>query len=99
MIDYSEIQEKFNKVLAHSQNLDKVNTDDLFDQWAIAKSDFINRFGGLTVEIPNISFGLSDEKREELFTFFVNNCENEDAAIFLRTMGCKNFYENIVKRE
>ena len=42
-----EIQEQFNKVIKYSQNLDEVNSDDLFDRWFEAKRDFIELFGGI----------------------------------------------------
>ena len=44
--DYKGIQEKFDKVILHSQGYDEVNTDALFNKWYENKKWFIEANNG-----------------------------------------------------
>lgn len=70
-MDYQEIKKQFDQVLKHSQNLDSVNTDELFENWYAAKSYFIKGFGDkLIYEVEDIEVELS---KEDLFNLVVIN--------------------------
>ena len=99
-----EIQEQFNKVIKYSQNLDEVNSDDLFDRWFEAKRDFIESFGGnLIVELPKkVTFDLTEkEKRkriEDFLTMVDYNYGNGELAQFIDIQK-EGFYQNEVISE
>lgn len=72
-MDYSKIQEEFDKVLLHSQDYPYVNTDNLFKKWYDAKLDFILRMGGeLIKEVEDVSFLIDDS----LIDKFIKKVEN-----------------------
>lgn len=97
-----EIQEQFNKVIAHSQNLDVVNTDKLFEQWLEAKRDFIEAFGGEPIyTVPKkISFELSHKEKMLRVSDFIESVamtfDNEPLADFIDA-NKESFFKNIVE--
>lgn len=91
-MDYSKIQEEFDKILLHSQDYPYVNTDNLFKKWYDAKSDFILRMGGeLIKEIEDVSFVVDGS----LIDNFIKKVENIDVhlALFLK-YNESNFISN-----
>ena len=73
---YGEIQKQFDKVIAHSQNLNAydIHTDELFERWYSAKRFFIDKFGDLIWESPDIvSFPLDEKDRDTKIRQFVDN--------------------------
>ena len=72
-MEYREIQQQFNKVLMHSQNLSSVKTDELFDNWYRAKSTFIKYFGGdLIYEVGHIDAVLDNSELMNYTQNFLN---------------------------
>jgi hypothetical protein len=93
------LQEDFNKVIEFSQDLEKINTDDLFAQWRKAKADFIEYFGGkLIYEWPEkVTFELDNKEKDEKIKDFINYVgeSNSSLAEFIR-LNTNSFYQNTV---
>ena len=95
--------EQVAEVLAHSQgfSLSEMNVNPLLDKWFVAKSKYINRWGGdLIKEIPNFSIELSYDERQALIDEFVDWIARvlglEDLANFINENGVNAFFENKV---
>lgn len=100
--DIDDIKNKFNKVLAYSQEgLTNPQTDELFDKWLEAKRDFIEAFGGkLIIELPEeISFDLDEESKAQKLVDFTTLLSTKYNAFDLAKFIQKNeqgFYANQV---
>lgn len=75
--DIKEIQEKFNRIVKYSQDLDgEVNSDELFENWRKNKSFFIQNWGGrLIKELGEQSFHLSEEQRAKAVSNVIDQIE------------------------
>ena len=75
--DIKEIQEKFNRVVKYSQNLDgEVNSDELFNNWLKNKTRFINMWGGkLIKECGEQTFHLSEDQRAKAVSNVIDQIE------------------------
>lgn len=72
MEKYSDVKNNFDTVLMHSQELDSVNTDALFDKWLEKKQFFIDKFGDLIIEFPeSIEIELEQENKIKKVNDFV----------------------------
>ena len=92
------IKEKFDEVIMHSQNIDNVCSDILFDKWIKGKEWFIKTTGKLIYEIPKVSFELSDEEKTKRFESFILEDVsefNQDLSTFLNA-NKDGFFENKV---
>ena len=111
-IDYSSFQEDFDKVVAYSQDIPKVNTTPLLDKWAEAKWDFYRAFGGkLIYEVEDtISFQLTDEMKSNRIGAFCSDmmcrldpdpeeCHWYSFTDFLQTISVDEFYSNILSHD
>lgn len=112
--DIKDIQDKFNRVVKYSQNLEgEVNTDQLFKDWLQNKTYFINRWdGALIKEIGERTFHLSDEQRSHAISNVIDQIEYlyreshlgypdfrfDDLVNFILE-NQDNFFENIVKKD
>jgi hypothetical protein len=96
-----EIKKQVEEVIAYSQNIDvELNVDHLMSQWWDAKQKFINRFGGLIYEWPEvIEFPLDEKDRCDKVTQFINhiymNYANEELADFIEH-NQESFFDNVV---
>ena len=95
----TRIQSDFNKVIKYSQELDRVNTDQLFADWEENKKWFIDAFGGNYIyTYPELlTFELTpDQKHKKLLTF-INRVQEywgySDLAYFINR-NTEGFFEN-----
>lgn len=97
------IQDKFNEVIRYSQNIENPQTDRLFEQWYENKKHFIDRWGGLTVEMPNVAVELDTEAKYQAMVEFGCLCrhkmENIDVDLFVCNQGRDAFFANKVENE
>ena len=71
---YADIQKKFNEVIEHSQGICEAKSDGLFKQWGANKAHFIDKWGGLTVELPEeIVLDRPEEDKRILFQDYVSD--------------------------
>lgn len=104
MEQIKEIQEKFNRVISYSQQIEGVKTDYLFDQWREAKRDFIEKMNGeLIWEWPEeVTFELSKKDRDRRITDFIDmiydRWNNEVLANFMEEQR-EGFFSNRVVEE
>lgn len=102
-MNYADIQEQFNKVIAYSQGIADPQTDELFAKWYENKKHFINLFNGqLIYEVPGIKrFELDPGEKSKKVGAFIEliDCtyQNEDLAEFILQNGDDAFFENRVK--
>lgn len=100
MLDYSEIQKQFDKVIEHSQGF-KPHTDELFEQWAKNKKFFYNKFGNqLIKEFGEVEVAVNIEEIDKLYNQFKaiirEKVYNEKSAFVLsNTSPCYNFLSHI----
>lgn len=78
--DIKDIQDKFNRIVKYSQNLDetvKVKSNQLFEDWKTNKSVFYNAWdGNLIKELGTFTFHLSEEQRNHTVNNIINAIEN-----------------------
>lgn len=102
--DIKTIQNQVALVLAHSQNINNVNIDELMKKWLEAKRDIIEAFDGkLIVEVPEpITFHLSSTEKQTRLDDFINLVEhsyhNLPLAWFIH-LNRDGFYENQVIKD
>ena len=99
----NSIQDQFNEVIRYSQNIENPKTDRLFKEWYSSKKHFIDKWGGLTVELPNVSVSIDREAKKMNVEDFGRACSintgNRAAATFIWEQGVDAFYENRVKED
>ena len=99
----NSIQDQFNEVIRYSQNIENPKTDRLFKVWYSSKKHFIDKWGGLTVELPNVSVSIDREAKKMNVEDFGRACSintgNRAAATFIWEQGVDAFYENRVKED
>ena len=102
-MNVKEIQEQFNQVIAYSQGIDVLNTDNLFKQWFEAKRDFIEAFGGKLIyelALP-VTFELTQDARAERINNLIDYVEDKYDNPALRSFINRNrdtFFDNKVFR-
>ena len=102
--ELKKIQKDFNKVVSWSQGITIAKTDDLFAKWQVAKSYFIEKFGGLIWQSPEkVVFPLDPKDRELKFRQFIDNYvlyryNNFDLTRFLEQEK-DGFFDNVVVNE
>ncbi len=99
---YEDIKEQFKSVIINSQNIPEPKIDNLFARWEIQKKRFIDRFGGLIYEWPEIvEFALDDKikhsKAMEFAQVVYDNFNNADLADFIDA-NIDTFFENRVSK-
>lgn len=97
---YEDIKEQFKQVIQWSQRIPNPQVDTLFNDWFISKKRFIDMFGGLIYECPDvIEFTLNEQTQKERaiqFSDFVySSFENEELSIFI-DKNVDGFFENRV---
>ena len=80
---YKDIQEKFNKVIEYSQEIEDINTDDLFYRWEKAKQKFIKYFGDrLIYTWPyKVSFELDDGEKNKKVSDLITQIERKNTSL------------------
>lgn len=103
IVDYKGIQKLFNEVITHSQGIENPHTDSLFKEWSEKKAHFIERWGGLTYELPEtITLDRPEEDKRILYLDFIFDAtifcpEKKDLLKrFLEDQGQEGFYSNRV---
>lgn len=102
MINYKEIQKKFNEVISHSQCISDPITDSLFEAWAKNKSRFVEKWGGLMVELPNeITLDKPEEDKRIIYSDFVADAvifcdKSQEMKEFFSEQTYESFYQNKV---
>ena len=91
----------FNEVISFSQDIDEPMTDSLFKEWAKNKSRFVDKWGGLTCELPDtVQLDLPEEDKEIIYKDFATDCaifaNTRDIKEFILAQGVSSFYENRV---
>lgn len=73
MVNLEEIKNQVKQVIAYSQEIEDPKTDDLIEQWVVAKNTFIKAFGDSAIyEHPEkITFHLDAEERDKRINRFV----------------------------
>ena len=97
-----KIQDEFNKVMIFSQDLESVDTDKLFKTWLKSKERFIQKWGGLTKEIPNVSVPMSLQSKIQKKIDFERLCYmvlGEEAYNFMNRQEVGEFFENRVSED
>ncbi len=103
MVNIKEIQEQFDKVIAYSQGLSTVKSDELFDKWLEAKRDIIEAFGGRLIYVypQKVTFELSQREKELRVSEFIDSVamtwDNEYLADFIHD-NQDGFFKNIVTK-
>lgn len=96
---YDDIKEQFKSVIAHSQGIDDPKVDELFDEWAKAKSKFLKRFNGPIYEFSEVEFNLDDKEKKVLVSNFsemvYNVFRNFDLSLFI-DKNVDTFFDNRV---
>lgn len=100
-INVEVIKQNFSKVISYSQGINNPRIDELFDRWYVAKSKFIQKFGGLIYEHPKkFTFPLDERHKEEKICKFIEEIEqtynNPDLSNFIM-LNQKTFFENKVE--
>lgn len=94
------IKEKFKQVIEHSQSIENINVDILFENWYKAKQQIIDAFHGQYVyEVEKISLPLSQGSKELFYEEFKDICaftfKNRDLAQFLDSeVTVEEFFSN-----
>lgn len=102
--DVEEIRKQFDEVIKYSQELEDINTKELFDKWLAAKRDFIESFGDkLIVELPEkVTFDLTEHEKQKRIGDFLTLVEctfdNAPLANFIDSQK-EGFYRNEVLYE
>lgn len=104
MMNYTDIQDKFNEVIRYSQGIEEPLTDRLFDTWLENKKHFIDKWGGLTYEIPNVSVEIDDSKKYSEMVDFANRSrrlcgDDVRVAEFIMYQERYAFYDNKVNED
>ena len=97
----TRIQEDFNKVIKYSQELDRVNTDQLFADWEKNKKWFIDAFGGNYIyTYPKLlTFELTPDQKHKKIVTFIDKVQDYWDYYELADFISKNidgFFENKV---
>ena len=99
----NNIQDQFNEVIRYSQNIENPKTDKLLKEWYNSKKHFIDKWGGLTIELPNVAVSIDREAKKMNVEDFGRACSintgNRAAATFIWEQGVDAFYENRVKED
>lgn len=97
------VKAKFNEVIEYSQNIYMPQTDRLLNQWYENKKHFIDKWGGLTKEFPNVTMEINQEDKYEAMVDFGCSCRNKigdaDVDWFICHQGRDAFFENRVEKE
>ena len=99
---YADIQKKFNEVIEYSQGICEAKTDGLFKQWAANKAHFIDKWGGLTVELPEeIVLDRPEEDKRILYQDYVDDAvfhsdKQKELRHFFNSQTEEGFYQNKV---
>lgn len=97
----NQVKESFDKVISFTQNIDEPQTDVLFNKWYENKKKFIDIFGGLTYELPEMVYFCSSQRaRDEKFGDFLWKCLKQfdldiDTINFIKAQR-EGFYDNKV---
>jgi len=77
-MNLEELKAQFIKVLEHSQNIDKLNVDQLFDSWYKNKLQYINHFDGKLIyeTAQEYQFELTPADKKSLFPNFMAWLDN-----------------------
>ena len=99
---YEDIKRQFAEVIKYSQNIPNPKVDVLFEKWKKAKSEFIERFGGLIYEWPiEIEFNLDPKDQRIRAADFADsvydNFRNLELSMFIEE-NLDTFFENKVSR-
>ena len=96
-----EIQNKFDKVMAYSQDivLEEIKTNSLFEDWYEAKKELIEEWGGISVELPNVSIPISLQNKIQKKRDIERLCYlvlGTDAQVFIENQDTEEFFNNRV---
>lgn len=98
-----DIQTLFNEVIKYSQGIENPITDDVFKNWAKNKAHFIEKWGGLRKELPEVvTLDRPEEDKRIMFLDFIFDatifCYEKKDLIkrFLEDQGVEGFYSNRV---
>ena len=101
-MNIKEIQQQFNRVIAHSQGIDVLNTDKFFERWLEAKRDFLEVFGGEPIYTypEKVSFELSHKEKMFRVNDFIESVsmtfDNEPLADFIDA-NKESFFQNVIE--
>ena len=100
MYDIDAIKEQFAKVISYSQGITNPKLDHLFQEWEKNKKVFIDTFGGLIYEYPEVvRFELSESMKYEKVNAFIERIDtfydNNDLACFIEA-NIDGFFSNEV---
>ncbi len=103
-MDYKNIQNKFDEVVRYTQTIDEPKTDGLFKTWYKNKKHFIDKWGGLSVELPNVAINISDQQKQEQYELLVDyvwGWDNKTNGIcnYLMEQGIDALYDNKVLKD
>lgn len=98
------IQSKINEVITYSQDIKNPQTDRLVGLWYENKKHFIDKWGGLTKELSNITVELDSEEKHKTMVKFGYECRQKmgdsmDVDTFVYEQGSDAFFENKVEKE
>lgn len=107
-MDYSTIQQQFNKVITYNRGIKDPQTNELFQDWAKNKERFINAMNGnLIYEHPEVvSFHLSLKEKENFFNDMIIHFimhygaeVTQPLCSFIESNGVEGFFTNTVTEE
>ena len=99
-----DIQKKFDKVMSYSQDIEieSIRTNSLFEDWYTAKKEFIEEWGGLSIEVPNVVVPMSRHLKIQKKSEFEKLCYmvmGGEAHKFIEIQRLDDFFENRVSTE
>jgi hypothetical protein len=97
---YDDIKQQFKRVISYSQGIEDPKVDKLFDIWEQSKARFIERFGGLIYEWPEVvEFTLDPKDKKSKATYFADmiydRYHNRELSLFLDA-NIDAFFDNVV---
>ena len=99
---YEDIKQQFKSVISYSQNIPDPKVDELFREWEDSKAKFIDRFGGLIYEWPELIEFTSDDAQKRLrameFATTVSDTFNNPTLAAFIDENLDSFFDNKVSK-
>lgn len=101
MINLTDLKQKIDEVITFSQGIENPKTDRLVEQWYESKKHFIEKWGGMTYEVPNITTSMGEQEQEERMRCFCRFTIDATSRFyvqrFILEQGVEAFWDNKTK--
>ena len=100
----NNLKQQFKEVIEYSQDIEMCDADELWEAWAENKKRFIDKWGGLTYELPQeVVFDKTNSEKELIMKDFINDilCFTDSSVSaelkdFISKQGVEGFFSNRV---